>query len=270
MRGRKRKNIIVIIFLVTLFAIVGVLFLPAIPQDINYHNFADKRNMFHLPNFWNVVSNVPYFVVGMMALYKLLILNRLQILQEAKATYVIFFIGVTLVSFGSGYYHLAPNNQTLVWDRLPMTIAFMALFSFVISEFLSLRLGKNLLFPLLFLGIGSVLYWFFGELENHGDLRAYVLVQFLPMIVMPLMFLFLKPSFSLVRGYWYLLICYLMAKVFEALDTQIYELLGFISGHSLKHIISAIGVYILLITFEKRTLMDRHKFNSSLLNGAIT
>jgi len=252
MQDKKEKNVLIAIFMITLFAIVGVLFIPAIPQDVNYHNFADERSIFHLSNFWNVVSNVPYFVVGILALYKLLILNKLEILKEIKIAYIIFFIGVTLVSFGSGYYHLDPNNETLLWDRLPMTIAFMALFSFVVSEFFSLKLGKNLLFPFLFLGMSSVLYWFFGELEHHGDLRAYALVQFLPMLIMPIMFLFFKPSFSLVKGYWYLLLCYLIAKIFEALDTQIYELLGFISGHSLKHIISAVGVYILLVTFEKR------------------
>jgi hypothetical protein len=135
-----------------------------------------------------------------------------------------------------------------------MTIAFMALFSFVVAEFFSLKLGKALLFPLLFLGMASVFYWFFSELDNVGDLRAYALVQFLPMIIMPILFLFFRASFSLVSGYWYLLLCYLLAKVFEQLDTQIYELLGCISGHSLKHIVSALGVYVLVRAFEKRSL----------------
>jgi hypothetical protein len=102
--------------------------------------------------------------------------------------------------------------------------------------------------------MASVFYWSFSELEGSGDLRAYVLVQFLPMLIMPLLFLFFKASFSLVSGYWYLLLCYLLAKIFEQFDSQIYELLGFISGHSLKHMVSALGVYILVRTFERRTL----------------
>jgi hypothetical protein len=115
-----------------------------------------------------------------------------------------------------------------------------------------LRLSKTLLLPLVIIGMSSVFYWFVGELNNNGDLRAYVLVQFLPILMMPVIFLFFRASFSLVSGYWYLLLCYLLAKLFEHFDGQIYEFLGFVSGHSLKHMVSAFGVYILVRTFEKR------------------
>jgi len=254
MKQKKEQIALFFIGTITLISFIVIWFIAPIPQDANYHNFADSRNILQVSNFWNVISNVPYFLVGIYAFYKLLSLKSLTIINETKQAYVIFFGGVTLVAFGSGYYHLNPSNETLLWDRLPMTIAFMALFSFVISEFFSLKLGKYLLLPLLFLGMTSVFYWFFSELDNAGDLRAYALVQFLPMLIMPMMFLFFKASFSLVLGYWYLLLCYLLAKVFEHFDSQIYELLGFISGHSLKHIISALGVYILVRTFEKRTI----------------
>lgn len=252
MNSKKEKIALVFMIVVTFVAMIGMTFVSPIAQDINYHNFADTRDIFHVSNFWNVVSNIPYFLVGVYAFYKLLVLKSLKILDELTLDYVLFFTGVTLVAFGSGYYHLDPSNETLLWDRLPMTIAFMALFSFVISEFFSLKLGKALLFPLLVLGMASVFYWFYGESNGEGDLRAYALVQFLPMIIMPVLFLFFRASFSLVSGYWYLLFCYMFAKMFEQFDAQIYELLGFISGHSLKHMISAIGVYVLVRAFEKR------------------
>ena len=248
----KNRGALIAIVLIVLVALVGVLFLSPIPQESNYHNFADGRTILTIANFWNVVSNLPFFVVGLYGFYKLLLVKKLKILEELRLLYIFFFLGVMLVAFGSSYYHLNPNNTTLLWDRLPMTIAFMALFSFVLSEFLALKVGKLLFFPLLFLGMASVFYWFIGELNHHGDLRAYALVQFLPMLIMPLLFLFFKASFSLVSGYWYLLLCYLLAKLFEHFDGEIYELLGVISGHSLKHIISALGVYILVVSFEKR------------------
>ena len=252
MRETRERKILLTLLLLTLMALVGVLFLDAIPQDGNYHNFADNRKMFHIENFWNVISNLPFLVVGLYALYQLLILKSFAILKEVKKSYLLFFVGVTLVAFGSSYYHLNPNNETLLWDRLPMTIAFMALFSFVIAEFFSIQVGKMLSLPLLFLGMASVLYWFMGELNGCGDLRAYAVVQFLPMLIMPLMFLFFRASFSLVSGYWYLLLCYLLAKLFEHFDGEIYEMLGVISGHSLKHMVSALGIYILVRSFEKR------------------
>lgn len=252
----KKENIALMsIGIIVLFAFVGVLFLDPIPQDSSYHNFADTREIYSISNFWNVISNLPFLLVGFYGLYKLLVLKSLKTIVEVKASYILFFVGVSLVAFGSSYYHLDPNNETLLWDRLPMTIAFMALFSFVISEFLSVKFGKVLLFPLLALGMFSVFYWFFKELDSCGDLRAYALVQFLPMLIMPMMFLFFRSSFSLISGYWYLLSCYLLAKIFEHFDAQIYEILGVISGHSLKHMVSALGIFILVRAFEKRKII---------------
>jgi hypothetical protein len=247
------KNRLLIMASLSLVIIIGIfLFVPPIPQDVNYHNFADGRTMLQVPNFWNVLSNIPFFLVGGLGLYKLYS-NRLVILNSMKFGYALLFFGVALVAFGSGYYHLEPNNETLVWDRLPMTIAFMSLFAILLSEFIEQRVGKRLLFPLLLVGMGSVFYWYWGEMNGAGDLRAYALVQFLPMLIIPVLLYAFKPHYSHVLGYWLLLLCYLLAKVFEYFDGAIYTLLGqAISGHSLKHIVAALGMYILLVSYEKR------------------
>lgn len=248
----REKIALATIGLISLIVFVIMLWVDPIPQDPAYHNFADSREIYNISNFWNVVSNVPFLLVGLYALYKMYRVESLQILKEAKLSYLLLFVGVSLVAFGSSYYHLDPNNETLLWDRLPMTIAFMALLSIVISEFLSLNIGKNLLLPLLFIGMGSVFYWFIGELNGAGDLRFYALVQFLPILIMPIILFFFPSSFSLTRGYWYLMLCYIFAKFFEYFDKQIYEILGFISGHSIKHMIAAFGLYLLLRSFENR------------------
>ena len=242
------------LFLSTILIIIlsVLFFIEPIAQDLNYHNFADSRTIYSVSNFWNVVSNIPYFLVGLYAFYKMYWIKSLKIINEVKVTYFLLFLGVTLVAFGSGYYHLEPNNETLLWDRLPMSIAFMGLFSLVISEFYSIKLGKALIYPLVVAGVSSVVYWYIGELNGHGDLRFYLLVQFLPILLMPIIFIFFKGSFTLTRGYWWLLFFYLLAKIFEYFDKEVFELLNIISGHSLKHIISAIGLWILVIVFEKR------------------
>jgi hypothetical protein len=215
-----------------------------IAQGVSYHNFADGRTLYADSNFWNVLSNAPFFFVGMYALFSL---KKMLYEKQMHKAFVLFFIGVSLVAFGSGYYHLDPNNETLIWDRLPMTIAFMALFAIMISEFISLEEGKKLLYPLLGLGVFSVSYWAYSD-----DLRLYAFVQFYPMIAIPMMLIFFKSSFTLRRGYWYLLLCYGLAKVFEHYDHAIYEILGFISGHSLKHMVAALGLYVLVRVFLKR------------------
>ena len=42
--------------------------LPPIAQDPTYHQFADQRTLLGIPNFWNVVSNLPFVLVGAMGL----------------------------------------------------------------------------------------------------------------------------------------------------------------------------------------------------------
>ncbi len=116
-------------------------------------------------------------------------------------------------------------------------------------------MGKALLYPLLIVGIASVFYWEHTEIKGAGDLRLYALVQFLPMLIIPVILLLFRPRFTLVSGYWWLLLAYLLAKVFEHFDAQIFSALSFISGHSIKHIAAAIGVYLLLFSYEKRAVI---------------
>ena len=238
--------------LITIAGIIGALMAEPIAQDPGYHQFADQRTILGVPNFWNVVSNLPFLIVGLMGLFSLLRSGRIQFIVELKPAYVLFFAGVALVNFGSGYYHLWPGNETLVWDRLPMTFAFMALFAVVIAEFASLKASKLALWPLVAFGVFSVFYWHFTETAGRGDLRIYALVQFLPMLLIPLLLLLFKPRFTLTSGYWALLLAYLLAKVFEYYDEGIFESLGFISGHSLKHIVAAVGVFVLLRAYQIR------------------
>lgn len=208
-----------------------------------------------IPNYWNVLTNLGFLWIGLLGLYKLLIKNELNIVDKIKINYAIFFIGVTLVAFGSGYYHWHPNNQTLIWDRMPMTIAFMALLSIAFGEFLSLSWGKISLWPLLIIGLVSVFYWYWGELHNVGDLRLYMLVQFLPMIILPILFIFGKTGFQQQWGYWLLLLAYILAKLAEQFDAAIFKLdERLLAGHAIKHVLVVLGIFALLQYFQRRTV----------------
>ena len=242
-----------LIIAIMLSAMLILILKGPIPQDVNYHTFTDDRNLLSVLNFWNVVSNVPFFLVGTIGLYKTIMADRLIIQREIKTSYALLFFGVTLVAFGSGYYHLWPDNQTLVWDRLPMTIAFMALFSIIISEFISISFGRALLLPLIIAGVASVLYWHFGEMRGEGDLRVYAFVQFFPLLVIPIILVCFRSRCTGVNAYWWLLVAYIVAKIFEHFDTAVYSVLGLISGHSIKHMIAALGLYVLLASYEKRS-----------------
>lgn len=240
---------------VSIIGIVCVWMLDPIAQDIKYHLFNDQRAILNIPNFWNVISNLPFLLVGVSGLYHILHSRKLQLINEMKIAYILFFAGISLIAFGSGYYHLFPGNESLVWDRLPMTIAFMALFSVIIAEFISIRLARLALWPLIIFGIFSIIYWQHTESRGEGDLRLYILVQFLPMMVIPLILLFFKSNFSDTRGYWLLLCAYVLAKVLEYYDAAIYNILPLLSGHTIKHLIAAFGVFILLRSYNNRKLV---------------
>lgn len=239
---KKKTTGYVLLGLTALLAVIAAFVAPPIGQDITYHNFSGQATLFGIPNFLNVVSNVPFLVVGVMGLLRLQ-----SFVSASKIQYFLFFLGVALVAFGSGYYHLHPSNSTLVWDRLPMTIAFMALFSIVISEFINEQLGRKLLLPLLIVGLLSIVYWLV-----FNDLKVYVLVQFYPIIAIIISLVFFQSSYTLTKGYWLLMIAYIAAKLFEHFDSAIYTILGCISGHTLKHISAAIGIYLLLKSYQKR------------------
>ncbi len=250
---KKEKLGFILIFVSALIAFIGILFHEPIPQDITYHLFIDTREVWSIPNFWNVVTNIPFAIVGILGLYKLRVPAKLKMVNDTMLAYVLLFFGTFLISFGSSYYHLAPDNQTLVWDRLPMSVAFMALFSIIISEFISVRSGKALLLPLILAGLLSIVYWHFSELRGEGDLRFYVLVQFYPMFAIPIILFCFHSQCSHIQAYWWLLLAYVVAKLFEHFDVEVYDLLGFISGHSLKHLTAAAGLYLLLVFYQRRT-----------------
>jgi hypothetical protein len=220
---------------------LGLTMNGVIEQDPAYHNFADQRGYFGLPNFFDVISNVPFFVIGLLGMWT----ARKRLAPDARSIYwLAFFVGVALVAFGSGYYHVEPNNETLVWDRLPMTIAFMALFTLIIDERLGTREGK-IAFPIsVGLGLASVLVWHLGG----GDLRLYGFVQFFPLLAMPLL-IWLFPTSIEARGRTQLfavaLAAYGAAKILEATDKQVFEVLGGISGHTLKHLAAATATWLL-------------------------
>lgn len=243
-----------------LIAIIGVTLVlilinkNAIPQDPAYHHFSDNQAFTGIPNFWNVLSNIPFLIVGLLALYKLLLTNRLTIEAQNKLAYILLYLGVALVAFGSGYYHLWPSNETLLWDRLPMTMAFMALYSVLITEFISVRAGKLVLLPMALLGLLSAVYWHVTEAKGMGDLRFYILVQFFPLLTIPIILMTFPSRFTYTSAYWWLISAYFIAKALEHFDAQIHDLLVVISGHSLKHITAAIGLYVLLRGYEKRKL----------------
>ena len=227
---------------------------PGLPQPQAYHDFADRRALLGIPNFGDVASNLLFAVSG--AWGSLFLLGRRGrerlIDPRERWAYVFVSLGLFLTAFGSAYYHLAPDNARLVWDRLPMTLAFMGLVSAMISERMSVSAGFYLLPVLLFIGAGSVILWWSSEARGAGDLRFYAAVQAYAVLLLPV--LLLRPprytrgsDFGMVFGF------YVLAKIFETADRQIFSLdRHTVSGHTLKHLAAGTAGFCVLRMLEKR------------------
>ncbi len=232
---------------VAAFCAFALAMVRPIPQPLAYHHFADQRALWGIPNFADTISNLPFLLVGIWGLI-LIVRGRTGFVDARERWfYLIFFAGVALTCIGSSYYHLAPDNNRLVWDRLPMTLAFMSLLAAIIAERIGLTAGLAALGPLLMLGVTSVWYWHVAD-----DLRMYVFVQFFPALGIPLMMLLFPPrytrSFDLLPAVGF----YVLAKILEATDKQIYALGKIVSGHTLKHLAAAAAAWWILRMLVRR------------------
>ncbi|XP_014493200.1 uncharacterized protein LOC106755545 [Vigna radiata var. radiata] len=238
--------------LVSLFCFVVLMIVtPAIPQSQEYHNFADHRKFFGIPNALNVISNFPFLVIGLVGLVLLYHGNYFRLsLQGEIWGWTCFYVGVAAVAVGSSYYHLKPDDARLVWDRLPMTVAFTSIIAIFIIERIDERKGTVSIIPLLLAGIISIVYWRFFD-----DLRPYALVQFVPCIAIPIMAILLPPMYTHSTYWLWAAGFYLLAKVLEATDEVIYGWTHHIvSGHTLKHLAAAMVPVFLTFMLAKRNV----------------
>jgi hypothetical protein len=247
----RSKAPLLLLAVAVLLAILS-LFLPPIPQPLAYHNFADHRGWLGIPNFGDVVSNVPFAVVGICGL--------IFLLQPGPGTfsdrrerwlYLVMFAGLILTAFGSAYYHLEPGNARLVWDRIPIMMVFMALLAAVIGERISVVAGLGLFPVLQAAGIGSVLVWRSGELHGHGDLRFYAAVQVYAILIL-LLVLLIPAKYTRGSDLVVVVGLYVLAKILEESDRQIFALGHLVSGHTLKHLAAAAAGYWILRMLQKR------------------
>lgn len=238
--------------------VVIVAMLPPIPQPTSYHAFADQRPWLSIPNALNVLSNIPFALLGWLGIAATFSRagGKSSPFRDPwqRWPYAALFAGVALTGLGSSCYHWAPDNETLVWDRLPMAIGFMGLLTALLSERVSLTVARGLFPPLLAIGAGSVWYWNWTEVRGAGDLRPYIAVQFGSLLLVVLLLVLYPPRESgtgyLVAG----LAAYAAAKGLEVADKQIFASLGeIVSGHTLKHLAAAGGVACLVAMLRVRS-----------------
>jgi hypothetical protein len=243
-----------LIIAVSIVALAALMLAPRVPLGPHYHDFADRRTVFAIPNGQDVLSNIPFVVVGVWGFVWLLgEPSKLTFVdQRERVPYQLFFIGTALTGIGSFWYHLAPSNYRLPWDLVPMTCAFMSIVVAMFMERVSVRIGLLALLPLILLGAASVAFWYFSETRGHGEYKFYLFVQFFSPVVCALIIGLFPPRYSGMR-YLVLGFClFVVAKICESFDQQIYSSTRFVSGHALKHVIAGVACYWILRMLQAR------------------
>jgi hypothetical protein len=156
----------------TVLSVLAAWLLPAMPQPVEYHDFADHREILGVANFVDVASNAAFVLAGLAGLTVVLRPGTVFAANRERWPYAVFFAGVVLTGLGSAYYHLVPDNERLFWDRVPMTIAFMSLIAAQVVDRIDTKTGLALLLPLLLVGAASVLYWRATERAGAGNVDA--------------------------------------------------------------------------------------------------
>lgn len=238
-------------------ALAGIAWLlPRIPQPLQYHDFADRRACFGMANCFDTASNALFVLAGLAGLHFLFSAAGRRAFIDAREAipYRLFFLFAILVGLGSGYYHLAPDNDRLVWDRAAIALALMSLFDAILCERVSVAAGLRLLQLLLAAGLGSAIYWGWSEAQGSGDLRAYGLMQLYPMLLIPLLLRLYAPRYSGDKDILAVIGPYLLALLCDLTDRQIAAMSGVVSGHTLKHIVAALAMYWVVVYLKRRRL----------------
>nr|VDD34004.1 unnamed protein product [Brassica oleracea] len=261
----KRKRILVgslfICWLILMF------FTPKVPlHSFRHHVFADKRNFMGVPNTLNVMTNFPFLIIGVLGFVLCLGGSFFNISLKGEIWgWTLFYASVSSLAFGSAYYHLKPDDNRIVWDTLPILIAYSSLFSSFLVERAGERVGLSCLVLLLFISVLSVAYARQVQIEViicvlvdgrvFNDLRLCLTFQLIPCLAIPVMTVLLPPKYTHSRFWLLATAAHAVSKIEGLADSKIYNFNGYtISGHSLGHLCSALAMLLLTVMLLYRSI----------------
>jgi len=247
---------------VLLAALLAWAFMPPVAQNPAYHAFADQRAWLGIPRAADVLSNIAFLAIGALGVARLVSPRRARFARATEAGLWCVALGFVGTAIGSAWYHVDPNDATLVWDRLLMTLIFTGLLGASIAQ----RIGENVarvgLAVIFELGIASVLYW-----HVTGDLSLYLTLQFGGIVALVLLLLLTRRSDD-PFVWWWVLAWYALAKLAEAGDEAVWNATGgLIAGHMLKHLFAAVAGAVVFAPLSFRYEVRRHAQHAPRTSG---
>lgn len=223
-----------------------------VSQPLHYHDFADSRPLFGLPNALDVLSNIGFAVIGVWGLIRLWP-SRLDItIADGWPGYRLFLFALILTAAGSAFYHLCPDNVRLLWDRAPIALACVGLLSGVIGDTVAPGKVGRITLLLIAMALLSVFWW-----DITGDLRPYLLIQVLPLVLIPLWQYTHRAPVADRWAFGIAILLYIAAKAAELHDHELFAASGFISGHTIKHLLAIAAATAITSRLLQRTRNNR-------------
>jgi hypothetical protein len=212
-----------------------------IAQPVHYHDFADHSAAFGIHHAADVLSNAGFALVAIWGWLMLRPRRDSDALRAGWPGYRLFLIGLFLTAFGSGFYHFAPDNARLIWDRLPIALACAGLLVGVRGDTRPGLKTEIEAIVLALFAVATVAWWAYTDSSGADDLRPYLLLQGLPLVLIPLWQAIHRAPRADRIAFAAAMALYVLAKVAEVFDHEIANALGFVSGHSLKHLIATMA-----------------------------
>ncbi|MFZ6732619.1 hypothetical protein ACO0LG_11910 [Undibacterium sp. Ji42W] len=230
--------------LISALAALALLLHGPIAQLAHYHDFADQSDWVGIPHAIDVLTNLGFAIAAMAGGWFLVEKYRKADVGIAFPAYCVFALSIAATTVGSSYYHLAPDDARLFWDRLPIAFACCSLLAAVRADILPSMDARKAFMELVLLLMGalmSVVWW-----QQTGDLRPYLLIQGLTLVLIPLWQWIWKAERADRLAFGAAMFLYVIAKITEMLDGQILQHLQFMSGHSLKHLLAALAAGLIV------------------------
>ena len=224
-------------------AALAMLAFGPIQQPAGYHDFADRRPLAGIPNAADVLSNVGFAIVGAWGMWRL---------RGRRSPFRFMLVALVLTAIGSGYYHWMPNDARLFWDRVPITLTAAGLLAGYYAETHERERAVALTAVLAAAGVASVMWWSMTRHTGIGDLRPYLLMQGAPLVLVPLWQREARSPRRARLAFAFAALLYVAAKGAEAGDRAIFDALGVVGGHTLKHLLATVASAIVVADVTRR------------------
>lgn len=225
---------------------------PLVPQAARYHDFADQRVMAGLHNAMDVLSNLPFLIIGLLG-YWLAVWRAPGVVKAsgARLWLTLVFGGLVATAIGSGYYHLAPSDWRVFWDRMGMVPVFAGVLGLAVQSLMPQR-AAVIATAMVLLG-GPVALWVWLQ---TGQLLPWALLQGGGMLLLGVLAVWQwRKPVAAPHIQWPLaavVAWYVLAKLLELGDATIWAASAqMVAGHGLKHIAAAMALVPLLQTVQR-------------------